>query len=367
MSDKFIYTSLTSVSSYQSQSSSFFDYLGLECMAQLILLIKNRHCMFWTFTEEGNNTGLHVCAMRGLNTIIQTLFNQIEENFPEESFSIINSWINKSNDKGDVALHYLSYRGNIEIIRLFDQYNCNVKITNKQGNNVLHFSAQGNKPSTLVYFIEKYGFNPDQKNNEGSTALHWACYTGSDMSLKFLIKWSNNIDLIDNDGFTPLHLAVLSERSSLVKRMLLFGASRKIIDKKGRTAKALADEKGNDELSKLLEEQISCPMLFRDNKIAKHTKSRLPIIFFVSLNIFAYFFTFSIILPGKIIQSYAYSGLNNIHALWITTVLMSTNWIMYLYLYFADPGVRTNMEPGALYVSLYLKLEYNTRRREQYI
>ena len=44
----------------------------------------------------------------------------------------------------------------------------------------------------------------------GSTALHWACYTGSEAAVIFLLSWNLNINAQDREGITPLHLAVMS-------------------------------------------------------------------------------------------------------------------------------------------------------------
>jgi len=48
------------------------------------------------------------------------------------------------------------------------------------------------------------------KDNRGSTPLHWACYSRSEVALNYLLSMKPNIEARDDQGYTPLHLAVRS-------------------------------------------------------------------------------------------------------------------------------------------------------------
>ena len=72
--------------------------------------------------------------------------------------------------------------------------------------NVIHYSAQGNKPSSLMYFYLRFKEKDIKENtrlidlikNEdqgGSTALHWAVYSSAEDFLLFLL----NLDIFVND------------------------------------------------------------------------------------------------------------------------------------------------------------------------
>jgi palmitoyltransferase len=113
-------------------------------------------------------------------------------------------------EQGYTALHYASYRGNIDITKLLIECGANIDITNKRGLNVLHMSAQGNQPSSLVYFKEHYNYDLYSCDDMGSTALHWACYTGSDNAVVFLLSWNPKLNMQDKEGYTALHLSVMS-------------------------------------------------------------------------------------------------------------------------------------------------------------
>ena len=57
------------------------------------------------------------------------------------------------------------------------------------GQNVIHIAAQGDQPESIIYFKDKYNLNINAKDSSGSTPLHWACHTGSELSLNFLISY----------------------------------------------------------------------------------------------------------------------------------------------------------------------------------
>ena len=68
-----------------------------------------------------------------------------------------------------------------------------------------------------------------------STALHWACYTGSTTVASFLLAKKANPNAIDATGMTPLHHAVESASEkvgdcSLVRWLLVYGADPLIVD-----------------------------------------------------------------------------------------------------------------------------------------
>lgn len=126
------------------------------------------------------------------------------------SKKIISSFINRKSTQGFTALHYASYRGNIDIVTKLIDNGAEIEVTNNRGINVIHMAAQGNQPSTLVYFKDKYFLNIQSIDEMGSTPLHWACYTGSEVAVHFLLSWNVDINAQDREGLTPLHLAVMS-------------------------------------------------------------------------------------------------------------------------------------------------------------
>lgn len=281
-------------------SRQFFDILKLNNKFQLIKFIKTPNAQVWLYTEDEGNNGLHVAVMRDLNHLIKAMFETIEELFPEDSKDIISEWINTPNNKGDTCLHYASYKGNYNLLKTLAKYNVNAKYKNKQGNTVMHNAAQGNQPLSFIFFNQKFNVSATEGNNDGSTPLHWACYTGSEIAFNFILSFYSNINIQDKDGLTPLHLAVISERTELVKKLLHKGANKKITDSKGRTAKQLAEQKGKDNISELLEEKLICSFLVLKNPIEKIERSNSNIYFFLVAHLIAEFLFFTVILPCKL-------------------------------------------------------------------
>lgn len=131
-------------------------------------------------------------------------------------------------------LHFAAFHGNLALIRLFVQHGAKVEETNKDGINMLHVSAQGDRPASIVYCLEK-GFDIDRADKNGLTAMHHAAFYGCELSIIYLASCGSSINLPNRDGMTPLHLLIsnFSQNKNVdcMKRLLLNGASREIKDK----------------------------------------------------------------------------------------------------------------------------------------
>ena len=84
------------------------------------------------------------------------------------------------------------------------------------------------------------------KDNRGSTPMHWACYSRSEIALCYLLSWVHCLDDQDIEGYTPLHLAIKSvetlRSTRPVRSLLIRGASRDSRDKQGRKPIELVDQ-----------------------------------------------------------------------------------------------------------------------------
>ena len=63
------------------------------------------------------------------------------------------------------------------------------------GLNALHSAAQGDQPRTLYFFHKVLQMDINSKDNTGNTPLHWAIFSESELSAKYIVQWMNDLNL----------------------------------------------------------------------------------------------------------------------------------------------------------------------------
>lgn len=75
----------------------------------------------------------------------------------------------------------------------------------------------------------------NERDNRGSTPLHWACYSKAEYALAYILAMGPDLELADQNGLTPLHLAVRAvpemQSTRAVRALLLKGSSRAAVSK----------------------------------------------------------------------------------------------------------------------------------------
>jgi hypothetical protein len=98
--------------------------------------------------------------------------------------------------------------------------------------------------------------------------MHWAVYSGSDLTLSYIIAFGGDLNALDIQGLTPLHFACKeykkNKSTKAIKQLLIKGANRNAIDFDGKRPidyVPIEQKNGNKELSieinKLLREEWS--------------------------------------------------------------------------------------------------------------
>jgi uncharacterized protein len=72
------------------------------------------------------------------------------------------------------------------------------------------------------------GADPNEKDTDGRTPLHWACQEGHIKIIRLLIKSGAPVDTTDNLGFTPLVIAAGEGNCTAVKDLVKAGANANI-------------------------------------------------------------------------------------------------------------------------------------------
>jgi ankyrin repeat protein len=121
---------------------------------------------------------------------------------------------------------------------------------------MIHVAAQGDQAYSLTYFRLK-GVSLFDRDGEASTPLHWACFSGSDTAIYYLLAWGIDVNSRDNLGNTALHLAIKSAdnfpSTRAIKELLIKGGDRNAQDNAGRKPIDITANLANTQLRKELE------------------------------------------------------------------------------------------------------------------
>eukprot|EP00592_Proboscia_alata_P000240 CAMPEP_0194374600 /NCGR_PEP_ID=MMETSP0174-20130528/23038_1 /TAXON_ID=216777 /ORGANISM="Proboscia alata, Strain PI-D3" /LENGTH=628 /DNA_ID=CAMNT_0039154275 /DNA_START=317 /DNA_END=2200 /DNA_ORIENTATION=+ len=96
---------------------------------------------------------------------------------------------------------------------------------NSSGKNALHISCSKGRGDEnfreCVNALLQHGFDPNQRDDEGNTALHIAIKCGESSYVEDLIFHGADLNARDNEGNTPLHLAANSGEKTILKMLLI--------------------------------------------------------------------------------------------------------------------------------------------------
>ena len=228
------------LNSYQIEHEEIFDSITSNDVQTISEFILNKENNIWEITKAENLTVLHnACALDKTEIIkciiektkIRLELNNEELNSEEkkENEKIFKDFINaKTDGDNQTALHYASFRGNMTIIKLLIENFADINALTTTGYNMIHKAAMGNKPSAIIYFNKKYNMNIGDTDDNEMNALHLAVRNSMENSVIFLLSLGLDPNLKDKDGNTPLHYAVKKGQSRIIKKLLQRGADRNI-------------------------------------------------------------------------------------------------------------------------------------------
>jgi len=192
------------------------------------------------------------------------------------------AWVNAVTEGDKFSpMHFASFKGNINAVELLINQGGDVHQRNGFGLNMLHVAAQGDQSSSL-YCFKKLNVDINAQDDKGSTPLHWACYSHSEIALSYILAWKPLLDKPDFEGQTCLHLAVkavsMMKNVRLARFIMLRGADKDITDKKGKTASDLIKDIEDDDDDKLKNDlrvimgppgRMDCLMLSPPNRLTQ--------------------------------------------------------------------------------------------------
>ncbi len=152
------------------------------------------------------------------------------------------------------------------------------------------------------------GLDLNSVDNKLSTPLHWAAFSGAELSLGYLLAWNVDINCRDFRGLTPLHLAIKSSEnnrtSRSIKHLLIKGADKTIEDNDGKRpidlVKDLRTPAMRDEIVQLLQtdERFLRDCLMLRPPLKKTHRSYKMLIAFYVLSFLSYFMANCFIFPN---------------------------------------------------------------------
>lgn len=155
----------------------------------------------------------------------------------------------KDEDNDSLLLYAISDEGSA-CYKYFLEKGADVKLTNDEGEGILHAIVYSSDVVRLSYILENYQLNIDSRTNDGATALLLALSLNKADIANVLLHFGADVNIADNEGLAPLHLAVQIPNLLLVKKMIDIGANPIAKTVKGSVPMAFAANLGDVQMIK---------------------------------------------------------------------------------------------------------------------
>ncbi len=140
----------------------------------------------------------------------------------------------------------------IDIVKLLLKHGFDIDQRNEGGYTALHIAAKMGNIETVKLLLEDPNIHPNEKDEYGNTALHLATIKGNIEAIKLLLNYyalaKSYSNRENNDGNTALHFATIKENIEAVRLLLARDADVNKKNKNGDTAFHLAICTSNKDL-----------------------------------------------------------------------------------------------------------------------
>ena len=198
-----------------------------------ILLKHNRH--FSRQFDCEKHTSLHLAVANGNLELVRELC------LAEESA------LNDLDNLSRSVLHYAVLKNDMELINILISAGVLPHHLDNTGASVLHYAAKNNSVQIVKRFLECFKNFEDTTDKQGRTALMWAASEGSVNVLNLMLKNLSyfNIHASDEQGLTALHFACFAGHEECVKLLIANSADITQPDKLGQTPLFKACQQGH--------------------------------------------------------------------------------------------------------------------------
>jgi ankyrin repeat protein len=166
----------------------------------------------WNQRNDDGNTGLHLAARNGHETVIQLL---LEKGADVDS---------KDRKYGRTPLSWAATKGNKAVVQLLLEKGADIE-DKEYGQTPLFWAAENGNEAVMQLILEK-GAEIDLKDTEyGRTPLSWVAENGHKAVIQLLLEKGAEIDSKDKRyGRTPLSWAAKNGRKAVIQLLLEKGA-----------------------------------------------------------------------------------------------------------------------------------------------
>lgn len=115
--------------------------------------------------------------------------------------------INTLDANGLAPIHYAILGNQVETFAKLIALGADIKILGPDQDSLLHFASLRNTHTDILKILLRFGLDPNAKNAQGQTPLHYASIEDNLAAIFILVKGGKaNTDLVDSQGKTPFSL-----------------------------------------------------------------------------------------------------------------------------------------------------------------
>ena len=285
----------------------------------------------WQIKDENGLTPLHYSVFRNNYDLTTIIINEVKKGLGISSNKISN-FINEKTNEGFTALHYAVNNGNLLIVQLLKQYGAKFEEVTNLGKNAVHIAAEANQVTMLMYLILNEALDIFCLDENGSTPLHWACYSGAFEAVDYLLSLKADINAQDKERITPLFLAVDNKRENIVRILLMNGADKNLPNKKNELPINIARKKNYVRIKNLLKDKEYNPLCSLES----------PPKYIEPSNIYRKLILFLIIIVELIIFILILPFLEDIYHLFVNLGSFALCLLSFIIFMYKDPGYQKN-------------------------
>ncbi|XP_063907485.1 uncharacterized protein LOC135125753 [Zophobas morio] len=165
--------------------------------------------------------------------------------------------LNKGNKYGCTPLHIACQRNYVDVVKLLLLTSAvDVNVADNKGLTPIHIvTKNGNEELLQLLIASKADVN--KANKKKITALHISCQCGKEKIAKMLIDADAQVNSTCSEGCTPIFMACEHGDRNIVKLLLASDANIALADKKNVLPQAIAEQKGFDDIKRLLDDFIA--------------------------------------------------------------------------------------------------------------